>query len=168
MSEQCKATTTRGERCQNEAKDDGYCWIESHCQSHDPDTHTRNPQYDPERVAEAIRLADGNLTQAAKNFGISRDTVHRYCNEFDVCKAARDEARDTLVDLARSTYRDVMEDEDAEWSDKLKAADQVTDKYDRDVEPEKHKIDGDHTHSGGISVSISHHRVTDEDMEDDD
>jgi hypothetical protein len=129
----CGAECGDGSPCQRGAtEEDGRCYQHSGDAS---DTHRR--EYDPERVAEAIRSADGTLSDASDILGCARQTVHDYVNSFDVCQQARDEARDELVDLARSTYRDILEDDEAEDRDKLKAADSVTDKYDDETEPDK-------------------------------
>jgi len=112
-NETCQATTESGEGCKNPAQEDGYCWVEGHgSQSDGDDAQARDPKYDPGLVAEAIRRADGNLTQAAELVGCHRFTVHRYCNDFEQCAQARDQFRGKLVDKARKTIGDKMESDD--------------------------------------------------------
>ncbi|MFB6374062.1 MAG: DUF5763 domain-containing protein [Bradymonadaceae bacterium] len=151
MSDQCQATTDYGDQCKNPAGEDGYCHVESHgSQSDGDDTQARDPQYDPELVAQAIRGADGNLTEAAERVGCHRFTVHRYCNDFEVCRKARDDARNSLVDRARSTLDEKLTSQDEMVS--LKAAKFIAKHYD-DGAAEKQKHE--HTGEGGGPLEVT-------------
>jgi len=100
---------------------------------------TRNPQYDPDCVAEAVRKADGNLTAAAEMIGCHRTTVQKYCKEFEVCRKAKHDARNEIVDLARTSLKERIKDGDT------KAIQIAVRNYDHDTEPDKKEID--HTSS---------------------
>ncbi|HYG66357.1 MAG TPA: hypothetical protein VD838_01810 [Anaeromyxobacteraceae bacterium] len=56
-------------------------------------------KFSPDRVAEAIRAADGVLAVAARALKTSRDLVHRYVNDYPEVKAAYEEANETTLDL---------------------------------------------------------------------
>lgn len=130
-SDICGAECGDGSPCQRPpTEDDGRCYQHS---GDGPDSR----QYDPDEVADAIRRADGVICEASDIIGCARQTVHEYCNDFDVCAQARDEGRQGLVDKARSTYRQILDDPEASDRDKLSAADSVTDKYDPATEPDK-------------------------------
>lgn len=53
-----------------------------------------------EQVIEAIRNNNGLLAAAARELGIDRSTVWRYCQRFPTIQKALDDARDTNLDYA--------------------------------------------------------------------
>lgn len=146
--ETCQATTASGEGCKNQAQGDGYCWVEGHDANGRGNRGTpagaRNPQYDPELLAETIRQADGNLSEAARRFGCGRTTVERYVNDFPVCAQARDDARAKGVDDSRATILDQVNDEDLDPKVRQSAAKFYLKHYDGKA-AERH----DHTSSDG-------------------
>jgi len=135
----CGAECADGSPCQRQPDGDG-----DRCYMHD-DVHGHSEEmYDPEAVAEAIREAQGNLTEAARALGCHRSTLYNYCERYESCRAARDESRNELVDKAHDVYHEILEDDDASDSDRLRAADQVTDKYDPNTEPDKRELSHEH------------------------
>lgn len=154
--DQCQATTQDGSRCQNSAGDDGYCHVSSHGpedeQSNDRDTQARDPQYDPELVAQAIRQADGNLSEAARDLGVHRCTVHRYCEDFEVCEQARDDSRMRLVDKSRSTLDRKMESKDERIA--LDAAKFAAKHYDPAAKRRQDVTSDDEQVDGGIGIYL--------------
>ena len=126
--------------------------------------------FDPEEVAQTIRDADGNLSEAARMFGCHRETVRRYCNDFKVCEVARDESRRAGNDDARRTIRDMVNDVNLDDSTRLKAAKFWLKYYDsdartkQDVTSDGEKVDG----GGALSVTIHDSVVTVDDDEGDD
>jgi len=50
-------------------------------------------------VAAAIRKNNGMLAAAARELGVSRQTVYNYIEKYVTVREARDEARDSLLDM---------------------------------------------------------------------
>jgi len=145
MSDTCQSKTKEGKPCKNPAGEDGYCWVEGHSRSNrGTPAGARNPQYDPERLAEVIRQTDGNLSAAARRFGCGRTTVERYVNDFPVCATARDDARAKGVDDSRATILDQVNDEDLDPKVRQSGAKFYLKHYDGQA-AERH----DHTSSDG-------------------
>lgn len=107
---QCKATTKSGGQCKNKAREDGYCHIESHG-GRSQASHSR-ARYNPDKIAELIVESDGNLSDVARRIGCSRRTIHNYCNKYEQCAQARDEARQGFVDLAEKSLRNLVAEGD--------------------------------------------------------
>ena len=55
-----------------------------------------------QEVAAALRKNNGMLAAAARELGVSRQTVYNYINKYVTVKEARDEARDTLLDMTET------------------------------------------------------------------
>lgn len=150
-SDICGAECSDGSSCQRAPGGDA-----DRCYQHNGNG-SAHEAYAPETVADAIRQVDGNLSEASDILGCCRQTVHEYVNRHDICAEARDDARGSLVDLARSTYREILEDDEASDRDRLLAANKVTDKYDESTDPERREVSGpdggpietdqDHTHA---------------------
>src|SRR3990167_6133961 len=59
-----------------------------------------NGKYTAEQVIEAVRRNKGILTLAARDLHCTRQTVHNYVNRYPTIKAAMDDERDSLLDMA--------------------------------------------------------------------
>lgn len=62
------------------------------------------PKFAPEKVARAIRDANGLLSFAAQALGLSRRSVLNYVDRYACCKEAVDEAREAFVDVGESKF----------------------------------------------------------------
>lgn len=62
----------------------------------------RTRKFKPEKVASAITDAGGILVSAARSLRCNRRTVWDYCQNFEVCAKAREEADASTADLAES------------------------------------------------------------------
>jgi len=62
----------------------------------------RRPAFTPEEVAAAISENHGVIAGAARSLGCSRDTVERYVDRHAVVRAAFNEARELIVDMAEA------------------------------------------------------------------
>ena len=59
-------------------------------------------KYTAQQMVEAIREAEGNLSQAARLVGCSRTTVHRYVNDYATVAEAYEEANESALDIAEN------------------------------------------------------------------
>lgn len=62
-------------------------------------THLRT-KVDVASVVESVRQNRGMLTAAAKQLGISYETIRRYCHRFPAVARAVQDAREEMTDLA--------------------------------------------------------------------
>lgn len=66
----------------------------------------RKPTLKVAAVCEAITATRGNIAAAALKLGVARSTVQRYCERYAACREARDQARETVSDIAEATLED--------------------------------------------------------------
>ena len=59
--------------------------------------------YTAEQMIKAVRKNKGILTLAARDLGCTRQTVHRYVNNYATIKAAVDDERNSLLDMAEGS-----------------------------------------------------------------
>jgi hypothetical protein len=64
-----------------------------------------NGKFTAEQMIDAIRRAEGNLSDAARILECSRTTVHRYVNKFSTVKQAYEEENDKFIDEAQGQLR---------------------------------------------------------------
>ena len=55
-----------------------------------------------EEIADAIRKANGMVSLAARDLGVSRMTVYRYIDRYATVKEALTDAREQLLDMTES------------------------------------------------------------------
>ena len=68
------------------------------------------PNWKADDVIASIERNKGNLSAVARQFGVSRMTVHRYMSEHPTVKASVADARETMLDNAESVlYKKVLE-----------------------------------------------------------
>lgn len=65
----------------------------------------RKNRYSADRVAEAIKTSEGNLSEAARRLECSRKTVHSYVNRFATVRDAYHEANESFLDEAEGQLR---------------------------------------------------------------
>ena len=66
-------------------------------------------KYSAQQMIDAILEAEGNLSQAARILGCSRQTVHRYVNDYSTVKDAYDEALERKIDHVESKLHDLID-----------------------------------------------------------
>lgn len=158
---QCQAKTTSGERCSRGAiSGEDYCWQHGHTK------HATREMYDPKFIAETLLKCNGSPSDAAKAIGCERRTIYKYCDRHEICERAKEQARNSLVDKARSTLGEAM-DEAEDYRDKINAAKIAIKEYDRQTVPEKVKSEHDHKSSDGsmATPSVDWTEVSDEEAE---
>jgi len=137
--ERCQAETKSGQQCSRPAHEGELCWQHAG----DNVSHTSRSKlrkFEPEQVAEVIREADGNVTSAAEALGCSRYMIYDYCDQFEVCEQAKQRSRRALIDDAKNTLKDEMEDAE-NARDRIRAAEVVIDNYDHTTVPDKMDVD---------------------------
>jgi len=65
-------------------------------------TPKRVPAFSVEKMAEAIRLAKGNITAAAEALGYSRETLSRHVSKHPELQAAKSVGEDLRLDIAET------------------------------------------------------------------
>lgn len=70
--------------------------------------------YDKSEVIQALKDNDGIMCRAADDIGCARQTIAEYCKQDDDIRAARDEAKDVLVDRAETELQKLMFEADNE------------------------------------------------------
>lgn len=61
-------------------------------------------KYEPQHIAQALRDAEGNISEAARQIGASRTTVRKYIHEFPEVKEIYEEVNDTTGDIVESEF----------------------------------------------------------------
>lgn len=62
------------------------------------------------QIINAIRKAEGNLSEASRILGCSRTTVHRYVNEYPTVADAYAEENDKAIDVAEGALMQAVKD----------------------------------------------------------
>jgi len=62
-------------------------------------------EYSTDEIISAIHATNGMIAIAAQTLGCSRDTIYKRMKKYPEIKAAVDEAREYMVDLAESKLR---------------------------------------------------------------
>ena len=71
------------------------------------------PKYTADKVIEAIHHYNGNIAAVARAFKTNRQQIYDYMERHPTVKAAREEARESMLDNAESVlYRKVLSGED--------------------------------------------------------
>ena len=60
---------------------------------------TKNGKFTAEEVINAIKDAEGNLSEAARLLSCSRQTIHNYINKYATVKAAYEEVNEATIDF---------------------------------------------------------------------
>jgi transposase-like protein len=68
--------------------------------------------YKADEVAQALRDADGIVSEAARILGCARSTIYRAMDEYVTVKEAREEAQASAVDTAERKLMDLVEQGD--------------------------------------------------------
>jgi len=143
---QCQATTQSGDSCSREATDGEYCYQHASKKSeptrskdYEKDYNLGKLKADPEKVAEVLIETGGSVSDAADMLPIACTTIWEYCQRYDVCKEARFMAKRQTSDLARKTFREMMElrGDEVSWAEARKAAKNWADLYDDETEADK-------------------------------
>lgn len=64
-----------------------------------------NGKFSAEQMIDAIRQAEGNLSDAARIIGCHRSTVHNYVNKYSTVKQAYDDENEKFIDEALGQLR---------------------------------------------------------------
>ena len=64
-----------------------------------------NYKFTAEQMIDAIRNAEGNLSDAARFLGCTRQTVHNYVNRYATVKQAYEEENNKFIDEAEGQLR---------------------------------------------------------------
>lgn len=64
-----------------------------------------NNKFTASQMIDAIRKAEGNLSDAARYLGCHRCTVHRYVNKYPTVKQAYEDENEMFVDEAQGMLR---------------------------------------------------------------
>lgn len=60
------------------------------------------------QIEDTIRAKDGNVTEVAKALGVSRTAIYKRINNSERLQIALEEARQSLVDLAETKLRQLI------------------------------------------------------------
>lgn len=69
-------------------------------------------KYSAEQVIEAIKAANGNISQAAKNMGCSRRTIYNYVENYTTVARAVEDEREKWIDFAESQLQQLVREKD--------------------------------------------------------
>src|SRR5215475_7169470 len=72
-------------------------------------------KYTAQEVADAITTYQGLVTYAARYLGLHYTTVHQYIRRYEVCRMARDAAREKFLDDAEAGLIQAVKDKQS-WA----------------------------------------------------
>lgn len=168
-TDRCGHPTGDGGTCQNPATEDGHCWIDSHGGDVTPG---RSSKYTEQRARDAITAARRGKSKAgcARSAGVDKATLHRWLERDDLVydgrdfrnafRQARAEGEDRLIEGGLSEESNM----DSQMARFLLS---TSHNY---IKTEKREVEQETTHKGEVagefSVNITHHRVTEDDIDD--